>query len=245
MRLLIASCLLFSSSYANAQESKVVVPSSTTNVDGNNNNVAPFGIRTHRTMRYQQIYSATEFERLGKITQLSFRVDGGLFIGFTPTISIANIQISLSTSSREPDELSATFAENIGSDNTLVYDGSLTLTSDASGFPMGAREFDVHIDLQTPFDYNPNLGNLLLDVSNFSGGTGNLPLDAEEVLGDSISRIFAHDVNATEGTASLQLAPTRALVTQFTVVIPEPSTILLAAVATIGLGHRRTIGRVR
>jgi len=89
----------------------------------------------------------------------------------------------------------------------------------------------VYIGLQTPFFYNPANGNVLLEVRNYEPtafpGVPQLnagPLDAFDVAGDPISRVYAlGNADATTG-----IADTLGLTTFFVVTpIPEPSTLVL------------------
>src|SRR5581483_11935447 len=142
--------------------------------DGAQTNVGngdPFNIGDFELteMRYQQVYSSTEFSAPISITGIDFRVSG-----FEPAFSatLPSIQIDLSTTSAAVDHLSDTFADNVGADDTVVFaKGALTLSGSAGGNPGVFKSFDVHIALTTPFVYDPSLGNLLLDVRNFEGGT--------------------------------------------------------------------------
>ena len=60
---------------APARGDVIVVPQSLAMVEGNSNNVFPFE-PLGTTMRYQQVYSATEFSQPMLITGLLFRLDG-------------------------------------------------------------------------------------------------------------------------------------------------------------------------
>src|SRR5947207_2104945 len=81
------------------------------------------------TLRYQQIYSRSPFLSQGAsqylVTELAFSfsavgiVGGG--VGGNGTITLSNIQIALSSSEKAVGGLSATFAENVGADDTVVY----------------------------------------------------------------------------------------------------------------------------
>src|SRR2546428_167253 len=55
--------------------------------------------------------------------------------------------------------------------------------------PSGPKEFDIIVNLTTPFFYNPKLGSLLMDVRNVGRGT-TTQFDAESTAGDSISRVY-------------------------------------------------------
>jgi hypothetical protein len=71
------------------------------------------------------------------------------------------VRISLSTTSRAPDNLSATFADNVGVDESVVFSGDLVFTSANDSVPGGTRAFDILIKLTNEFNYDPSLGNLL------------------------------------------------------------------------------------
>ena len=157
----------------------VVVPDSNEFVEGDSVLSLPFNLSIDgkSSMRYQQVYAASAFGTLfvpHLITQISFRPDAGAGGVFSSTID--NVQINLSTTSREPDNLSPNFMSsefllNVGPDETEVFSGSLALSSSFAGPSGGPKDFDIVIQLQQPFLYNPAHGNLLLDVRNFTGGT--------------------------------------------------------------------------
>ncbi len=132
----------------------------------------------------------------------------------------------MSITSVADDALSTTFANNIGLNETIVYgSGPLSLSSSNTGPAGGPKDFDVIITLSTPFFYNPALGNLLIDVRNFSGGANGTQLDAVQATGDGVSRV-GNDSNANSATANF--SDSVGLVTGFNFV-PEPSTYMLFA----------------
>ena len=214
----------------------VVVPLSDTAIEGNSDNFFPFSAipPVAPSMRYQQVYGATDFVPAvlfgpQYITQVAFRPDGDFRFANAFSSTISSIQIDLSTTSTAPDGLSTTFANNVGADDTVVFPkGPLPLSSSDTGPARGPKDFDIVVNLQTPFRYDPTQGNLLLDVRNFSGGetTG---FDAEATPGDTVSRVYADDVTASVGTTD-----TIGLVTRFTFgaapVVPEPPTGALVGV---------------
>src|SRR5207245_1191964 len=115
---------------------------------------------------------------------------------FTTTVS--SIQFNLSTTSRNPDGLSPTYAQNVGADDTVVFNGSLPLSSQFSGPAFGPKAFDIVVPLTTPFTYSPADGNLLLDIRNFSGSSVSL-LSGSGVSGDAGSRV-AGSLSSLSGT---------------------------------------------
>jgi len=130
-------------------------------------NSAPF----NNVSRYQQIYAATEFSPMTGprwITQIAFRPDSTQPTAFAHTIP--NIQINLSTTSNPVAAMSSIFASNVGANDTIVYSGSLTFSSTNMVQFGTAKQFDLVASLTTPFCYDPDAGNLLLDIRNFSSG---------------------------------------------------------------------------
>ncbi|HQR05516.1 MAG TPA: PEP-CTERM sorting domain-containing protein [Gemmatales bacterium] len=217
-----------------APAQNVVVPNALANVEGNLNNGAPFNISDfgRTSQRVQQVYASSQFSSFGGpalITAISFRTD--ITFGSAFSTTLPSMQINLSTTSALPDGLSSTFASNVGSDDSMVYNGALTLSSTNTGGP--PHNFDIVITLQTPFLYDPALGNLLMDVRNFGAGT-TTQFDAENTLGDSVSRLYSvppDSVNDATGNTD-----TLGLVTQFTFAVPEPTTWALIGVGTLGAG---------
>lgn len=211
-----------------------VVPNSLANVEGNTNNAYPFNIGQFNltSQRYQQVYGASEFSSLtvpGIINEIAFRPDLGTGNAFSANLT--NVQINLSTTSAAADALSATFANNIGANDMVVYSGALPLSSTDTGGP--PHNFDIVISLQFPFKYDPALGNLLMDVRNFGGG-GTTQFDAVLVMRDSVSRVYTFNGGVNSTTADA--IDTYGLVTRFTVEpIPEPTTLLLLASGLMGL----------
>jgi len=223
LTLLGAVLLLGAVNPAHAITPTVVVPNGNAMVEGNSNNGYPFdlGGTGLLSQRYQQVYAASQFGGGGLITQIIFRPDA--FAGQAFTSTLPDIQIDLSTTSAGDDGLSTTYANNVGADDTVVFTrGSLTLSSAFTGPPDGPKDFDIIITLTTPFLYNPALGNLLLDVRNYGGGSTTF-FDAAFTTGDGSSRLFNSDVNSGTGSTD-----TEALVTGF-VIVPEPGTAMLLA----------------
>src|SRR5580700_9838210 len=116
-----------------SQASSIVVPNANLNADGDANNVAPFSaglFGTGPTERYQQVYAASQFASAGStfdIGAIAFRLDANDAPGFESD-TYPSIQIDLSTTAFGPNQLSSTFANNVGADDRAVYNGSLTLS---------------------------------------------------------------------------------------------------------------------
>lgn len=115
--------------------------------------------------RIQEVYSASEFST-GPIliTGFYWRPTANLQYGFAFHAVVPDFQLNLSTTSKQPDQLSSVFAENIGSDESMVYKGRLAISSRFEDSVGNTKKFDIFVRLKHPFLYNPAKGNLLLDI---------------------------------------------------------------------------------
>jgi len=139
----------------------VVVPNSLATNDGNGSATAPAG---PSSVRWLQIHDASQFGALSGpsfLTQFAYRPDK--IIGQSGPRSWT-LRIYASTTRRSVAGLSANFAANLGTNNTLVFDGTVTATTGNLPGPGNTRQFDVVFPLTTPFLYDPAAGNLLLDI---------------------------------------------------------------------------------
>ncbi|MDH3576538.1 MAG: hypothetical protein OEO71_01800 [Gammaproteobacteria bacterium] len=203
--LLAPALMLLSGLTSTSFAATIVVPNSVASSDGNISNGFPFD----DPMRYQQVFAASEFSAFARpqfITQIAFRPE---FCTWSFESTLPHVQINLSTTPKAPDGLDATYANNVGGDDTIVFSGPLTASSAATcSWP---EDFDIVINLQTPFFYDPSLGNLLLDIRNFEPNPLEIfswNLDAD--YSDTISRLYGPVNNLTGLFDSL------GLVTQFT-----------------------------
>jgi hypothetical protein len=157
----------------------------------------------NETLRMHLVYGAANFPT-GPIAIQEIGVRP--YTGFHPfSATIAKVEIRLSTTQVQPDNLSRTFAGNFGSDTTLVYSGPLSISSAFTGPAGGPKDFDIVIPLQAPFVYDPSLGNLLVELKNFTGlSTGNF-VDFSNDATDNASRMWASsslDASVAEATDS-------------------------------------------
>src|SRR5262249_52316075 len=162
--------------------------------------LSAFGIPS---MRYQQIYGASQFSTGGVIDKIRFRkdVNGGNF-----STSNINVKINLSYSATSPTAPSTVFANNVGSGVVTVFDGLLSLSSTGTGTP---RPFDIVIDVANLFNYNPAQGNLLVDIFMRSSPVTTF-FDAVGPSQNVTSRIFSSpSVNDTTGQAFISGLVTR------------------------------------
>ena len=89
--------------------------------DGNTLATTPSG-----PVRFMQIHDASQFSALAGpslLTQFAWRPDETLGQSGPKSVTL---QIYASTTSRSVAGLSTTFADNLGTNNTLVFDGTLT-----------------------------------------------------------------------------------------------------------------------
>jgi hypothetical protein len=205
---------------------------------GDTGNLFPLFPGAGTALRYQQVYDASQFSAFAPggedITEILFRVgadaaarlDHGAFATTIPAI-----QFTLSTTSSSPDNLSSTFANNLGADAVTVYGVpgtgaplAVSSTGSATGNP---APFDIAVQLTTPFHYDPSKGNLLLEVDNYAGAASptGIQLDGTIASGDSISRVY--NFGSATAVTSNNL-DTQGVVTEF-LAVPEPHTALLLA----------------
>src|SRR5262249_8772403 len=111
--------------------------------------------------RYQQVYGASRFLSFSPLPVSITELSVAPIPGFPLPVTLTSLDIRLSTTPRAPDGLSPFFVENVGADDAVVYSGSLHF------YISTAETYGVHVPLQHPFLYNPQGGNLLLDVRNF------------------------------------------------------------------------------
>jgi hypothetical protein len=210
-----------------------LVPSDSA-LEANSSSFAPFSFPPKRM---QQVYFAGDLinfdpDAITRFDRLYFRLDtpnGTTLSGFP-----FDLQIRMSTTTRAVDSLSPVFAENIGVDETVVFSGSVSWSTFHQP-SISPQFFDLRIDLQQPFFYQPSMGNLLIDF-NVTNSLIQSQIDAWNRLGDSVSSVVG-EVGAASGTPS-----TLGLVTFFdATIVPEPSTYILISLgaAAFLMGRRR------
>lgn len=183
--------------------------------DPGSGDCAPFGC----TQKYQEIYHANLFSSPILIDTISFfNKNSG-----PGSISAATYTINLSTTSKAVNDLSNTFADNIGANNQSFFVGSL-------GGPISNGKFSI---TGNSFLYDPSQGNLLLDISKDAGSNDfSVFLDFQNgsAPNGSISRVFSFD-NSPSGNTNSNYG----LVTEFSgnaQSVPEPTSLI----GILGLG---------
>ena len=192
----------------------VVVPNVQATNDGNGSGTSPAGLAS---ARWLHIHDASQFGALSGpsfLTKFAYRPD--TIIGESGPRSLT-LQIYASTTSRSVAGLSTTFSQNIGTNNTLVFDGTVILQTGNVPGPGNTRQFDYVFSLTTPFLYDPADGNLVLDLQIESSGSA---LTFDTVSGDlAIGRVGIG--SSTAPTGDLRASH----VTQFTFEPPPQVTI--------------------
>lgn len=207
-------------------EEDVVVPNSLTNVEGNTQNNLPIncGQFGNTSTRYQQAYLSSQINGLPvEIKGINFRLSEDRVE--VPPVEIPNIQINMSTTQAQPGNLSATFADNLGLIVTPVYSGPLTISSPACG--TGPCPFTIPIPLQTPYMYDPDDGNLIIDIRISSCmGIINIQMDASNTSEnlDITSRVCTGNPGMLgENSPVGDLVNDTGLVTEFELTVLPPT----------------------
>ena len=163
---------------------------------------------------YMIMFDASQFSALSGpsfLTQFTFRPD--LNSDMTGPRTIA-ARIYASTTKLTIAGMSQIFSQNIGTNNTLVFDGILSQVTQNLPGPGNTRQFDMPTPFTTPFLYDPAQGNLVLDfrVSNDDGQ----PISFDAVTDDPTIRclISVGSPNNTAGDFAVPQA------TQFTFEVP-------------------------
>src|SRR5580765_7949960 len=111
--------LVLSSTGTKAVVFDVYLPAELEHIDGNDASRLPFSYLG--PVRYQQVYHASAFSLVPSggafLTRIFFRAD----CSSRRSWLVTNLQVNLSTTARAPDNLSSTFAANIGPDETVVF----------------------------------------------------------------------------------------------------------------------------
>ena len=118
---------------APARAAFTVVPNANAAVEGDGNNTFPFYCTAVSSMRYQQVYAASQVPS-GTISQVNFRPDEIFGAAFGP-VTLSSVTMTLSTTTTAPGALDPVFANNVGADVITVRSGDLTLSSADTGGP--------------------------------------------------------------------------------------------------------------
>lgn len=125
-------------------------------------------------------------------------------------------EVRLCHTNVQPTAMSLNFADNYGSDVTLVFDGNLVLSS------AGGGQFDIIINVDPAFVYN-GTQNLLVEYKVFNNSSTTQFDAAGTGAGEGgtpwVDRLWAFDPNAVSGSSDGD----DGYVTQFTFGEPSPT----------------------
>jgi hypothetical protein len=184
------------------------------------------GANVGPSIEYQQVYTSTAFSGVTPINSITFYFDQAF--GGNSDILAGHYNISLGYTSKLVNGLSTNLGSNILSGLTLFSSTNQGGGTDANPF--------VTINGNSPFSYDPSLGNLLLEIDVFNqalvpNGSGNGYFQDDE-SGQSMSRAYCfHGASCTTSSDGL--------VTTFNQVIPEPVTVSLFGVGLAGIAGLR------
>lgn len=209
----------------------IVVPNVNAANPGPSNQGFPFN--AGGGFHYMQVFAASEFNgAIGSIKGFSYRVDESAGNAFGPTT--INCDIWFSHTTKAPQGLDTTFANNHGGDKTLVHSGNIVVSSAGN-----SNVFDIYFDVSDVFVYN-GTGNLLMEVVVHSGNI-TAQFDAAGTglgLGGTAwtDRLWSFGANAVTGSSEGD----DGMVTMFHMnVVPEPASLSALALGLVPFLRRR------
>jgi hypothetical protein len=192
-----------------------VVPNGLEDAAGNYNLGVLIG--AERPTRHQQVYAGAEVQA-GVITSIYFRQDE-TFGTTAATCTWTNATVILSSTTVAVDALSTTFADNLGADATVVFQGDLVISNtDTTSNP---RPFEYHIPFTTPFTFDSSTGlNLVVDITLPDQGIlavcmSNPIVDTELTALDSVSSVFCWSGSCSPTFDTASATQTSGIVTLF------------------------------
>lgn len=194
--------------------------------NGNYNIPIPFSLSS---FRYQQIYSASAFPQGGTIDKIRFQPVNSY------NADEFDFQLALSYAATTVNTASTTFANNIGDDFTVVFDGLLIE-------PIGPPFlFGFEIDVANTFTYDPSRGDLLMQIVN-RRGVGPVVFDGSNAAQQNVTNMIWGDLEYAMGAVGRLQQGRTGIVTQFEFV-PEPSAFAQFGSLLLLMGANRRIKR--
>lgn len=176
----------------------LVVPNQNRPFTGNSSELFPKG---QQSIEWQELLGPSQLHSSPMtIGAISFRAAAG-----TGPINItaASLTVTLSTSPKFPNGgtlMSATFADNVGADKTVVFSGNNVAFKDTGCPSPGlACAFDITLTFSKPFVYSPTKGSLLIDMvfTNLNATSGALDAASFNAPGGGVSNVIGTAGSAT------------------------------------------------
>ncbi|MEZ6098282.1 MAG: PEP-CTERM sorting domain-containing protein [Pirellulaceae bacterium] len=198
-------------------------------------------------VRFQVIEAAdvftTELEGVHFLSKIATRPDAVVPVG--SQVNFERLQIRVGVTSVDPANMSDTFANNVTSPLTLVYDGPWS-GSVTNPQPAGdeTRPFDYVFPFDTSFRYNPADGNLIVDwivegqTSDLVGNSSLTDVNFDYTGPQSWKWTLDRGAESPVGFGEF------AIVTQYSFTpVPEPNTAALVALGGLVAGFAKRARR--
>jgi hypothetical protein len=216
-----AICVLLTNCTVRADS--IVVPAENRFTPGSRAASVPFG---DFNQRWQQFYVSSQFNGaagdLLRITELRFRMDEE-DLGASFSTTAQGLTVSMSTTSKDFNTASTTFAANHGSDLFVAHPTSDVLLTGTRG-----TSFDVVVPLPNAYIYNRKLGNLAVEIQLSSSLAPFM-----DAMSDQPTSTFTVSGLTTQMSGQ---KTSQALVTEIIyTVVPEPMPLKLAVIGTLAL----------
>lgn len=162
----------------------LTLPALMAGVEGGGGTNIPFG--SNLPCRYQILYDAEELPWTGPriLTGISLRPDQNTSPGASPAKGFLDISVLVSTTARSSTTMSATFADNRGTDATWVLTNQIVQLPAQPAAASGPRPANIHFPFAVPWAYGLTpvttgqpARNLLLEIWIHSQPSGSYRID--------------------------------------------------------------------
>jgi len=195
-------CLVTGLLAASAAAQTLVIPPANANTEGNSSNTIPLDSANARSLH---IYDSSHFTNNGVtfpivISQLRWRANGATatWSGASPTL-----QVDLSTSPINYTAISTTWNANHGIDRATVFSGAWNIPAGSSTAGQ-LGPYYATCAFTTPFLYDPNSGDLVIDITCLGNTTANTPTtDSVTTAGVALGRRVYSTSNPPAATGTL------------------------------------------